>query len=514
MNKLLLSLVILGLSVLTVGAQAQTPDWVKNNGKSARYPSPGYLSGYGMALRQTAESDQEALNKAFELARKALVEQVAVSIRSTTDMTTSNVKANESFNVATQAYSNMDLEGLQRENHFDKGKGYAYAFAYVPRENLLKLYADRVEKLATEAASAYKNAQTSEANGNKSQALNEYLDALGDLHKLDEANTILRALGGNKRDAGELSVSVVREKINGLYNKPINNLDDLGFFVAYCVKNVIKDVKGNAVVTALTYQDTKYTSTFSRYFQNTMQTKLGEVTNLRVITPNTNGTGSDALAEAGADVVLVGSYWELGDNIKVIYTLRKVRDGKIIASAEKAIPASFLKEANLEIKPQNFIDAQKQQKQFAEGEVVENNGLSIEVWTNHGDENVTYTKGDTMAVYVRVNIPCYVRLIYHNADKQRVLLLDNYYIDAGKVNKVVRVPGTFECSEPFGAEVLQALASTKEHPRLDIKSQDGFDFIQEDLPKVLAATRGMKKKETAAGIPNGEKRLVLTTLDK
>jgi hypothetical protein len=502
------------LLLLAATALAQTPDWVKNNGKSGRFTTPAYITGYGMALRQNGDTGQETTDKAFEIARKSLIEQVAVSIRSVTQMTVTDRRADETFNVATQSYSSLDLEGLQRESHFDKNKGYGYAFAYVERDKLVRLYADRTQKLMAEAATNYKNAQTSDSSGNKVKALNEYLDALGTLHKLDEATTILRALGGSDNNTGTLSINLVREKINALYNKPVNNLDDLGFFIAFCVKSVIKDIQGNAVVMPLTYQDTKFTSMFSRYFQSNMESKLGEVTNLRIITPRANGTGTEALDSDGADAVLVGSYWEMGDNVKVIYTLRKVRDGKIIASAEKTIPAAMITAANLEIKPKNLKEALQEQKEFTKDETADNSGLNIEVWTNHGDENVTYTRGDTMAVYVRVNIPCYVRLVYHNADKQRVLLLNNYYIDASKVNKIVRVPGTFECSEPFGAEVLQAIASAQLNPPLNIKQQDGFDFIVDDLPQFMAAARGMKKRENSEGIPNAEKRIVLTTLDR
>lgn len=138
--------------------------------------------------------------------------------------------------------------------------------------------------------------------------------------------------------------------------------------------------------------------------------------------------------------------------------------------------------------------------------------MQVEVWTNRGEENVTFTKGDTMAVYVRVNIPGYIRLLYHTADNQRVLLLNNYYVDEAHVNQRVRVPGVFECTEPFGAEVLQVIASSKENPQLNIKRQDGYDFVDEALPNLLTKARGMKRVD--GDVISAEKRIVITTLSK
>ncbi len=503
-------------ALIVFGLQAQTPDWVKTNGKSSRYPTPAFLTGYSMAVKGSGETNADAINRAYELARKNLIEQVAVSVKSITQSSTTEInnKSQDYFNVATQAYASMDLEGLLKETHYDKSKSYAYAFAYVPRTSIIKLYADRVQKHAAEAQTHFKNGQSNETNGNRAQALNDYLDALGYLHRHDEASTLLRALGSQSQDIADLTIATVRERINTLYNKPIASLDDLAFFLAFCLKSTVKDIKGNLVVSPLTYQDTKFNSAFSRYFQSVLQNKVGAVTNLRPVEPNHEGSGNEALTTA--DAVLVGSYWELNEQVKVLITLRSARTGKILASAEKLIDAALVKSTGLELKPQNLIAAQQDQKIFTEGEVIENNGLNIEVWTNRGDENVVFGKGDTMAVYVKTNLPCYVRLLYHMADGQHVLLLKNYYIDLTLVNKKVRVPGVFECDAPFGAEVLQVLASTHELTNIATHVKDGYDFVVGDLQSVVAQTRGMRRKDVpnANDILSAEKRVTITTVDK
>ena len=116
-----------------------------------------------------------------------------------------------------------------------------------------------------------------------------------------------------------------------------------------------------------------------------------------------------------------------------------------------------------------------------------------------------------MQAYVRVNMPSYIRFIYHLADGERTLLLDNYYIDESKVNMVYQIPEEFVCAAPFGAEFLQAFARTEAFEPLKTTGVDGYDMIDENLNEFLPRMRGFKKLKKE--VQQAENMVVITTME-
>ena len=90
------------------------------------------------------------------------------------------------------------------------------------------------------------------------------------------------------------------------------------------------------------------------------------------------------------------------------------------------------------------------------------------------------------------------------------MLLDNYYIDETKINKVYQIPEEFECAAPFGAEFLQAFASTDPFEKILLTKRDGYDYLTEDLKDFLATTRGLKKAKRETLVT--ECRVTMTTV--
>merc|ERR1711916_368372 len=174
--------------------------------------------------------------------------------------------------------------------------------------------------------------------------------------------------------------------------------------------------------------------------------------------------------------IITGTFWEEGDKLRIISILREIETGKALASMEGAMSANLLAENNILIKPENFEEAYSELKVFTKDDVA-GSQLIVDTWTNHGEENLIYTEGETMNVYVKVNKPCYIRFIYHTADGSKVLLLDNYYIDASNVNKVYQIPEEFECTAPFGVETLQVNAQSAKFTPLNVREEYGYAFI-------------------------------------
>ncbi len=117
-----------------------------------------------------------------------------------------------------------------------------------------------------------------------------------------------------------------------------------------------------------------------------------------------------------------------------------------------------------------------------------------------------------MKVLLKVNLPSYIRFVYHLADEERVLLMDNYYIDQTKVNHDYEIPVEFQCDAPFGAEVLQVFARTEPFPEVQTVNKGGYDIIVGDLSKFLSQTRGMTKVKQ--GLVQAERRVVITTVNE
>jgi hypothetical protein len=278
-----------------------------------------------------------------------------------------------------------------------------------------------------------------------------------------------------------------------------NTLDDACFFIARGLTLQTGKVSSPVRVSAISFQDTRMGSELSNRIHQSLTSRLVSTAGYNVIP---TGPASDGF-------LLTGTYWKDSGEIKLIATLRE-DNGRILATAEAILPMEWITKNNIRYLPENFEDAYARMRVFDKDEIVKGD-LNVEIWTNKGDDNLIFTEGEKLKFYVRTNKECYIRFIYHLADNQSVLLLDNHYIASNMVNRVVEIPDEFECAEPFGVETLQVNAQTKPFDHLNVRNQDGYDFISESLNEVIAGTRGIKKV-TPETVEKAEKRIVFTTL--
>jgi hypothetical protein len=402
-----------------------------------------------------------------------------------------------------------------------------YALATVSRENIGAVYSQKVADIRMQIQEHIANGKKYDDQNQRTKALAEYLACYPLFRQLEEAETILFAGQTNAAKAfGELdatvktddvNVSKVRQAVDKLVQRPINSVDDLAWYIVFTLKGQVALQAKSVMVVPFTYQDTKLGSSFSRYSKQALEAKAVETAQWQVVQQSTNfqpksrDIAREFAQASGADVVLSGTYWELPEGVKVQALLRQVSDSKIVASAEQVVPAAVIRSSNQSLKPQNFKEAFADQKDFRSGEVV-GGGLNLEVWTNKGIDNLIFTRGERMTVYVRVNMPCYVRFMYHLASGERTLLMDSHYIDESKVNKVYQIPQEFECDAPFGGEVLQVFARTEEFEPVETVEKDGYKYLKEDLKKFLVATRGFKAVKQAT--MQTEQRLTITSMEQ
>jgi hypothetical protein len=525
------SKILICLLALPLVLQAQVPDWVKNQGKSEKYSELRYLTGFGVAKVDKNNDKAQASQYASDYAKKNLIEKIRVSVSSNvlSKSEESEKKYSTYFSSAVQSTASMDLQGLDVQLYFDDDDNLMYALATVSRENVVTAYGKRAEDLRSQVHEHLANGKKYDAQNQRAKALEEYLACYPIFRQLEEAETILLAAETSQSKSmselddavqtEEVSVDQVRQAVDKLVQRPIITIEDLAWYLTYTLKGQI-DLQGKSVLVApLTYQDTKMGSPFSRYFKQTLEGKAVEVAQWNVVQqstdfqPKTGNVAKEFAQASGANYVLSGTYWEVPEGVKVQAVLRSVADSKLVASVDQLVPSAVVLSSAQSLKPQNFMEASADQKDFKTGEVV-GSGLNLEVWTNKGADNLIFTKGDRMSVYVRVNLPCYIRFIYHLASGGRTLLLESYYIDDSKVNKVCQIPpgGDFECDAPYGSEVLQVFARTEDFEPVATVEKDGYKYLQEDLKKFLVATRGFKPVKQAS--MQAEQRITITTMEK
>ena len=506
------------LFVLFGPLTGQAPDWVQDRGKSARFPATTYFTGYGIASVDQQHSRLKSEQLALDAAKGTLIEKIQVHIQSevVSRIEESGRHSVDYAGMTTISSSSLEVTGLESETYYDKWRKVWYALVWAKKEHLMQTYRNQASQIAEQIEGRFESGKDHEAAGHRSIALAEYLLCYPLFDRLQETYGILSTLGtltidgilGGNTDVPKCSVSrsQLRQAVEGLINRPIRRPEDLAWSLAYQLGRQLESPGSPVMTTPFTYQDTRMSSPFARFFKMLLDAKLNEVAEWGVM-----AQASEPGKSGKAEYVLVGTYWQQPEEVKFMSQLRRISDGAVIASAEARVQIPVLEATRLDLTPQNFSTAFSDQKHFRKDEVIEG-GLRVETWTDRGAENLVYTEGETMRVYMRVNLPCYVRFIYHLADGSRTLLLDSHYIDETKVNRVYQVPEEFECAAPFGAEVMQVFARTEPFEPMETVERDGYCFLKEDLPMFLAQTRGFKRKQPET--MQAEKRVVITTMGR
>ncbi len=498
---------------------AQAPAWIKYEKRVLKYPESIYLTGFSSETNYYGDDENELIARCEENAKKELTEAVKVSIKSVTVSGVNNVNTGlnqetyEYIKQSSVSFSNLDVAGLTTQHYYDKKKKTAYAFTYVKRADLINYYKQKINDDLKDLAAKKQFAEDMLKADLQQKALKSYFECLTIFRDIEEAQAILAAMGKHdeislKKEKTLQLKSEIDHGINQLNSSAKNSISDLAFFIANGLKMQVKDLKGKVKLSSFTYENTRMGSPFAKRLHKELEQKLVSETQLEIHNRNyANQYKSQSLI----DYIITGTYWEDSDYLKIIVVLRDFKTGKAIASVETKLAKSFCTKNKLDYLPANFIEINTKRKNFLENEVV-GGDLSLEVWTNKGADDLLFTEGDTLRLFLRVNKPCYIRFIYYLADGSKVLLLDNYYIGIDKVNKVYELPEKFICAEPFGAELLLVNAQTEKFVPLNTKKEYGYEFILDDIPEILANTRGFKKLKD--GVMKAENSIVITTMGK
>ena len=514
--------------LITIQAGKQ-PDWVVNYGQSDKYDEQVYLTGFGEALGISRESKEIAQ----ENARADLSQKVLVKI----DSTVSNYQLEDGeetlqqFSTVTQSSSELQVMGLETLTYVrDSRKNpMSFALVYIERKKLAKLYQAEKKRLTSQILQLITLAENQD--NPKYTSVQYYYQTWPLLDKLAEVQTILLSVSGTRifsdlasQDLADqpliLNKSQINRRIQQLSLHSIDNLDDVAGAIQFQLYQQFDLQHQQLLVQPFFYQDTRLSSRFARYFKQLLEGKLeNSIQPHREFQAKSVNYEKDMAVSAGADYIITGSYWEKEDNVQILAFCRSVQTGEIRASANVDFKRGMLK-SSLNLKPDNFEKIMSQQLAF-EQEVIDSGQLKLEVWTDRGKNALLYSQGELMKIYLRTNRPCYVRLLYILANGQKTLLVDNLQINLESINRPLLVNDLleidFECTSPFGAEMIIGVARNYPFDTIETTERDGYIFIDTDNPKHLAnITRGTKgfkrRKRNDESIQQTETKLILTTV--
>lgn len=522
-------------------AQSDLPDWVLP--VLDRYPVETFLFDIGRGIGE--KSFEIAVAEAREETAKRIVAIVWYILDANRDAPQYNTVA-EHYSTVLVSSEAMELSGLNDRNlTVDQARPDrdTYALAYVNRDELKAIYAERESDLRRKIRRILNKAQDAERNLDIRGAVQKYLSTYPLYEALKEAELIQLGAAYNPpldkafeemtqaaTVTDENSFRHVVKRVAALEKKTIISLEDVAVVAASQLSRQVRLPADREVwVEPFTYEDSGMCSPHHLIFVNGLQQQIEWelVERMRAFMPGTNHR-----------LKLYGTYWENGDEITLRAALRDVTTGEFLAVTIVRFRKSELRYSPpIVFEPPDYQRARVEKeaftppgrrgmkpfdpKVFAKQRVFTDGSLMVETWTNKGSESLIYTEDETMKVFARVNQPAYVRLLYILADGRYTLLHDNYAIDASRTHTDVEI-GEFVCKPPFGIELLVVAARTKPFPVIETYKEDGYHYLKEQDAQLAAAKfRGMQREEdngTYEHLPpdvqQDEAQIVLTTLAK
>lgn len=507
--RILIAIVILSLTVGLLSAAV--PEWVKNFDVSQKYPPKLYLAAISVATGNIAEASKIASANAQSEVSRMIIVNIKGMLSSMTEE--SNNKYSQYLSSISQSYTSIQLMGLKVDLYPDDDKKApkVYAVAYASKADLRSIYTKKKDELINKIAKITSDALSDESSDKPLDAVKKYLSLMPLYEELKEAETILLVIGASSsiesafeeldREVGHsvnqtaiMSQTEVSNKIEQLLSQSNKSVGDVARALALRLSQQAGETSKQVWVSNFTYRDTGMSGTFARYFQRELESSMAQIANWNVpvrsratpVRQDSLQSMRDLAREAGAQWYIYGTYWDSDGKIKVVATMRDVATNKVLGSADVTFSSDILTQ-DMQLRPANYESALIAQQAFEEGQIL-SSYLQLDLWTNKGNENVSYVAGETMKVYLRVNREAYVRLLYLLADGRWTLLYDNYYVDRSKVNQIVELPMEFECSPPFGAEMLVAIARTEKFSPLTTIMEDGYEFLRKDpeLPPTIS----------------------------
>ncbi len=501
--------VLVAVSFFTLHAQKK--DWVKNN-KSSQFPDKQFMQAVG-----TGESEEEAKNVAL----LNLAKNIEVKITGQQSYkSVENIKGNKgevfsNVEEQSQALVSLELQGLRIEDtDFDKKKNRYYALAVLDRQVAGKAMQMDISDRDARFKKYLEQARILHKQKSYSETIEKLMTCISELRMIDRQLKKLRVVlpdyeadPGISKISEETSITEIIDQIGR--DTEDGSLDVAAAVLTYKLYSKFAESYGasSVVIGHFNYKNTKMSSEFTAYLKEKIENEMGKITNMKVIGSkdistylNSHGIKFDGTAQglaaiANADATITGNYWDMDKDMEIKTQIIARGTGQALGSANIKIPKSYIPES-ISFKPDNFSQIQTDLALLQDN--TSNDKLKIVVWTDKGDGGV-YRDKERMIVYLKSNADCYIKLVYHDAGGNNILIFPNKHSDKNiqiKANTVYSIGGDeetarfkFEIGPPFGTELIKAFASTKPIPDMDLTEMDelenGLFLIKKDTKSIL-----------------------------
>jgi hypothetical protein len=474
------------------GVPAEKPDWAQRGGSSEAFPAGRFLTGFA-----ATRGGEDALESARQQAAADLARQISVQIESAVTDITNEREGRLTNDLTSRIRTTTDirLEGVRFETWQERKQAWALAVL----ERLPAAVANRKQRdqALARTGRCLEDAQREEQAGRAAQALSAYQSCRTPLDEAIEREAVASALqrGGLLQDDGGARIveysSRIESRIRAIPHEDARSIRSAADALAVQLGRGGVGRGRRLEVAPFGYRDRDVSSPFGREVALALESAIGRMrADLRRDVP---AAGEPARTSA---LVIRGLYRESGEELRLRATAREAGTARLLASAEVDLARSAVPD-DLEIVPPNFDSFVRDADKLAGGEIVSGD-LRLELRTNKGIRGLVYDEGEELGLYVRVNQPAWVRLIYVLTNGDHVPIDQAYYIDETKVNQLVEYPERFEIVPPFGVEMIHAMAYTEQPAALQtrptrIEGQD-YRVVLEGADQVVRQ-RGIARKQ-------------------
>lgn len=461
------------------------PDWVSSGGESTRHPASFYIVGFAMA------TGDNALESAKAAAAGDLANRIQVRIEHELRDVSAEKNGVTDYQVAsiTRTTSDIRIQGIAYELYQEGDKTYALAF--VAKEDAVRERRRLRDTALIDLRACLKDAAEKKRTEDKTASAEHFETCRKFIAEALENDALVRVVvGEGKGDRAFLdeilsSTRTVNAEIDDILRSRAGSLRQAVESLALQLRRQGADPSRRWVFAPLTYGTTDFSSPFGNQAAADLE---GAVARLAKV-------ASDTVPFSPDDPAIRGFFTEEGDLVRISVTAKSIQSGKLLANAETTVQRSVIP-STLPIKPRNFDSALSSGKLLAEGELVDGN-LRLEIWCDKGRRGAVYYETEAMRLYLRVNQPAYVRLVYVLENGAEVPIDQGYYIDSSKVNMAVEYPDEFEVVPPFGIEHIHAAAFTKKPQPLPTEDRliDGQRYeVAADGIQSMIRHRGIVRK--------------------
>ncbi len=466
---------------------AQKPGWISNYWRAEQYTNADYFKGF-VSLKYQPGTDADAVvQEAISMSRQQLSHSIQSMVKTRSAFGAGSL-SESSIEVLNELYVTKDLMdkvGFTTESYLDNDQNTGYAFTYIGKRKLqagyYKLFSTLVKDMNSrlpgvkeepDLEKRFEGFKQLNLDMNKARGMRDMLVALGIRNDV--------VLMTNEWKSLNFEIDAGINKIRSSEDLTIDQ--SIRFFVEE-MADELDDKYKTVLVNPLTFENSGIATEFSEFFKEHLSTAMNQEFEL------TN--------DPETTYRMTGSYWVSGNKVRLTMNIHEY-DGDerifLIHGGAMNLDKSLVDALGLPYEVDENMDLDKHFEILSTGEM--DGGIKAVVTTQKGNKSLVFKEGEELKLFINVSMPSYIRLINIWSDGTQLSLLENYYIPDAEVNQQIELPFEWQTACPCGVEYIKIVAQNKPFEPIDLRSEDGLDYIETDITEIMANTRRVQSSLT------------------